>query len=96
MNKYLEAYKLASNLTPKDMLDNKVRKAVRLVKKGCEKADLYDELVTPEFVLYKSDKTEHMTIRCPKCDNILHIFYCAEDTVTVHKHCNECGQKLKY
>ena len=43
MSKYHEAYKLASNLAPKDILDKKVRKDVDLVKEACDKADKYDE-----------------------------------------------------
>lgn len=44
MSKYEEAYKLSNNLTPKDLLDKKVREAVDLVKEACDKAEKYDEL----------------------------------------------------
>ena len=44
MNKYEEAYKITSNLTPRDLLDKKVREAVDLVKEACDKAKKYDEI----------------------------------------------------
>lgn len=85
MSKYHEAYKLASNLTPRDMLDKKVRKAVDLVKEACDKADKYDEKETPK----KPEKLSQIfnIFACPNC-------HCAVDD-TYQKYCEECGQRLK-
>ena len=87
-NKYLEAYKEASNLTPKDFLLAKVRKANKLVKLACEKAEKYDELKTPQkpyFLNYGGFKIGNY--KCPSCDEIIN----KKNTC-----CSHCGQKLDW
>lgn len=88
MNKYQEAYKLASNLTPKDMLDKKVREAVDLVKEACDKAEKYDEKETPKKPLRFKDKFYISPPKCPICKTIPH--------TGNQKYCDECGQKLDW
>ena len=92
MNKYLEAYKEASNLTPKDFLLAKVRKANKLVKQACEKAEKYDELKTPvkprvEKVWWANDRYRKNHY-CPKCNKPLNKF--------THNFCYGCGAKIDW
>lgn len=83
MNKYLEAYKEASNLTPKDFLFAKVRKANKLVKLACEKAKMYDELKTP----IKPLNDIHGKAFC-KCGESVYL--------SRNKYCNNCGAKIDW
>ena len=96
MNKYLEAYKEASNLTPKDFLLAKIRKANKLVRLACEKAEKYDELKTPkkpriEKVLWACNQTNDQYIinhYCPECNEPLNKFK--------NNYCNKCGCKIDW
>lgn len=88
MNKYLEAYKEASNLTPKDFLLAKVRKANKLVRQACEKAEKYDELKTLKKPIseyqfgYPTKKYKCI------CGNYVNKI--------IHRYCNKCGIKIDW
>lgn len=96
MNKYLEAYKETSKLTPKDFLLVKIRKADKLVTKACKKAEKYDELKTPKKLIQKIDKDGRCILCCPSCNNILVKFWSEVETITPQNYCDECGQRLEY
>lgn len=85
MNKYLEAYKEASNLTPKDFLLAKVKKANKLVKLACEKAEKYDELKTPKKPIHHTNSF----YRCVNCDELFQNYH-------YQNCCPQCGQHLDW
>ena len=84
------------SLTNQDITYQDLQECFDILLEACIKTDKYDELMTPKQVIFKPNKTGQMTIRCPKCDSVLHIFYSEVDTVRVYKHCDDCGQRLKY
>lgn len=91
-NKYLEAYKEANKLTPKDFLLAKVRKANKLIKQACEKAKKYDDMKTPikpiKVVEPKySLKYPRTHYECT-CGNTVDSFN--------HRYCNRCGNKIDW
>lgn len=95
MSKYSEAYKVASKLTPKDFLLAKVRKANKLVKLACEKAEKYDELKTPKKPIYNNYVHFGSHYRCPSCNTVI------PETITTFAqircgHCHKCGQELDW
>lgn len=88
MNKYLEAYKKASLLEPKDFLLTEVRKAEKLVIQACEKAEKYDELKTPKKPYYLNYGGYQIgNWKCPKCDSII---------AKKDNYCKHCSQKLDW
>lgn len=92
MNKYQEAYKLASNLTPRDMLDKKVRKAVDLVKEACDKADKYDEKETPKKPI-RIAIHGLIEYECPnECEGKKKWSFVSK----YQNYCPNCGQKLDW
>ena len=95
MNKYQEAYKEASNLTPKDFLLAKVRKANKLVKQACEKAEKYDELKTPKKPIYKDDGTGDHYYFCANCDAKVPLCSNLIDQIK-YKHCPYCGREIDW
>lgn len=92
MNKYLQSYKIVCKLTLKDFLLAKVRKANKLVKLACEKAEKYDELKTAKKPRKELDglNSYFSTYNhyCPKCNQPLNKF--------THNFCNRCGTKIDW
>lgn len=85
MNKYQEAYKTVVKLKPKNLLFTKIRKANKLVKQACEKAEKYDELKTPK----KPIKHYKGFYRCVNCEEIFQNYH-------YQICCPYCGQALDW
>ena len=92
MNKYQEAYKIASNLKPRDLLDKKVREAVDLVKEACDKAEKYDEKETPKEV-FKESLADAL---CPICHRYINFDCLNDDVKYAPKYCSYCGTALNF